>query len=68
MTPPLTGWMFTDARQQVDCPKCGAKAGEYCRTPKGKKTGGGIPHTERTAALVKQFGTSPWIVSSKEVK
>lgn len=33
----LTGWFSTDARNQVACPRCGAVAGEDCRTPSGRK-------------------------------
>jgi hypothetical protein len=42
--------MNTDAVQKCDCPKCGQKAGSYCRTPKGHLTQGG-PHIERLLAL-----------------
>jgi hypothetical protein len=56
----FTGWWFTDARQ-VPCPKCGAAAGAYCRTQGGRKTGGGIPHGERTKAIGDLVGGSePW--------
>lgn len=47
-----TGWSFTDAKAAMNCPKCGAPAGKECQTPKGRKTIGGVPHTERTAALI----------------
>jgi hypothetical protein len=40
-----TGWLFTDVNRNISCPKCGAKAGEVCRTPKGRKAL--EPHTER---------------------
>ena len=30
----------TSATEEVECPKCGAIAGEDCKTPKGRKMGG----------------------------
>lgn len=45
-----TGWLFTDCRLAMNCPRCGVKYGEYCRTPKGRKSK--TPHSERTAALI----------------
>lgn len=44
-----TGWGFTDAVAAMNCPRCGAKAGEQCRRPKGRRAW--PPHTERTLAL-----------------
>lgn len=44
-----SGWMFTDAVQMVDCPKCGQDVGFNCRTPGGRKTR--TPHGERVVAL-----------------
>jgi hypothetical protein len=44
-----SGWMFTDAVAAMDCPKCGAKFGLNCKTPKGRKAW--PPHGERTARL-----------------
>lgn len=58
--PEFSGWMYTDARRFMDCSKCGAKAGDPCVTPKGRKTNGGIPHMERTEALVQKFGKERW--------
>ena len=55
---PLTGWAFTDAVKQVDCPKCAVKAGAQCRTPKGRKAW--PPHGERTKVLHEKFGTKAW--------
>lgn len=46
-----TGWGYTDAKAAMNCPKCGVPAGEECVTPAGRKTNGGVPHTERYAAL-----------------
>jgi hypothetical protein len=42
-----------------DCPKCGAQAGYYCHSPKGriKLTGG--PHRQRNAGVPKQVGRIP---------
>lgn len=45
----MARWMFTDARERVDCPRCEAKMGEACKSPKGRKTR--EPHTERLIAL-----------------
>jgi hypothetical protein len=41
--------MFTIARENYVCPRCKAKKGDPCRTPKGRKAS--QPHTERTALL-----------------
>jgi hypothetical protein len=46
-----TGWENTDATAAMNCPKCGAEAGKGCRTPKGRKTSGGVPHWERGKVL-----------------
>jgi hypothetical protein len=45
----LTGWMYTDAKNQVSCPKCGQQATFNCRTPQGRKTN--TPHVERVREL-----------------
>jgi hypothetical protein len=55
---PLTGWALTDAYKQVDCPRCGSTAGEFCRTPKGRKAW--PTHTERLTVLHEKFGYEPW--------
>lgn len=44
-----TGWMYTDARVMVSCPRCGQEEGNYCRTPGGRKTK--QPHVERVLKL-----------------
>lgn len=54
----LTGWMFTDAVNQVACPKCGSPPTEKCRTPKGRKAW--PPHMERCAAVQKVAPLSTW--------
>lgn len=54
----LTGWMYTDAVNQVDCPKCKAVATQYCRTPKGRKAW--PPHGERVQEVQKKFPASTW--------
>jgi hypothetical protein len=41
--------LFYDTVQKVDCPKCGQKAGNYCRYPSGGRKH--PPHKERGAAL-----------------
>jgi len=45
----MAEWAFNIARDEYPCPRCGAKKGEYCRTPKGKKTQ--TPHGERVRQL-----------------
>jgi hypothetical protein len=45
----LSGSIFTDATNLVDCPKCGSKAGYDCRTPSGRKAS--TPHGERQREL-----------------
>lgn len=42
----ITGWINTDAKNQVDCPKCKSVAGVHCKFPSGGKCK--TPHTERT--------------------
>lgn len=44
-----SGWMFTDARQRVGCPRCGQTEGNRCRYPSGGYAT--YPHNERIAAL-----------------
>ena len=46
----FTGSIITDAFRLCDCPLCGAKAGERCTTPKGRKT---EQHGARGAAFNK---------------
>lgn len=46
----VTGWLFTDAKNFVDCPRCGVVAGEDCRRPSGGKAW--PPHAERTEKLI----------------
>lgn len=43
-----TGWLFTDAKNLADCPKCKAVAGSDCRMPSGRRTW--PPHVERLTA------------------
>lgn len=57
----FTGWWYTDATRQLACSKCGAAAGEYCRTPKGRATDGKVPHAERTQEIARRVGSmAPW--------
>jgi hypothetical protein len=56
--PGYSGWSLTDAYRMVACPKCGAKAGDFCRTPKGRKAW--PTHTERGAILHGKYGWEPW--------
>ncbi len=51
---PVRRWLFTDAVQLVNCPKCGASKGYYCHTPKYAKVW--PPHMERTELVCKQEG------------
>lgn len=48
-TPAITGWMYTDARNFVGCPRCGAEPTVHCHTPQGRKSR--TPHGERLAML-----------------
>jgi hypothetical protein len=45
----ITGWGNTDAVNLVNCPRCGQKAGDYCRMPSGCKIW--PPHNARVKAL-----------------
>lgn len=58
MGAPLTGWMYTDARQQVPCARCGAEPGQPCRQPAGRKAA--VPHGERLRALLARFPADTW--------
>lgn len=49
MSIPLTGWIKTDAKNQVECPLCNAKPGEKCRFPSGREKLDG-PHGVRIKA------------------
>lgn len=52
-TPPpthTTGWLFSDAVIQSDCPKCGSHAGYFCETKGGRKAW--PPHFERQPKVV----------------
>ncbi len=44
--------MFTIARNEHECPRCGAKKQEYCHTPKNKRCK--TPHTERVLLIPKE--------------
>jgi hypothetical protein len=44
-----SGWAWTDCVAAMNCPKCGARYGNDCRTPKGRKTW--PPHQGRGLAL-----------------
>jgi hypothetical protein len=57
-SPPLTGWIYTDATRQIDCSRCGETASHVCRSPTGRACR--KPHRERTTALIQQFGTAPF--------
>ena len=46
----ITGWMWTDAKNLVRCPRCHVTAGEYCRRPSGRKAW--PPHKERIDRLI----------------
>jgi len=50
----ITGWRFADCITLYKCPKCKAKQGMSCRTPKGRKTF--VPHSEREKLLPKDHG------------
>jgi len=45
----FTGWQFTDAILNINCPKCRSGIGFYCETPRERKTT--HPHKERMKAL-----------------
>ena len=44
-----SGWEPTDTRLYAACSRCKAEPGEYCRSPKGRKTR--LPHGERITAF-----------------
>ena len=52
----ISGWMFTDARLNADCSRCGAKPREYCHTPSGRRTDGCVPHGERVKKVQEMAG------------
>jgi len=44
----ITGWIYTDATNTVDCPRCKEEAGKDCRMPSKRKSF--TPHSERIKA------------------
>lgn len=52
--------MFAEATRLMDCPKCGAKAGQECRTPKGRVTN--VPHVPRFNALIEHNNTERFAI------
>jgi hypothetical protein len=55
----LTGWGFTDARNAVECPRCKAAAGDFCRQPKGRKAL--YPHPERMNNYITVIGREEFL-------
>jgi hypothetical protein len=58
-TDPNTGhliyrYAFTQTVYETDCPKCGEKAGDPCRTTKGKRTF--PPHLQRRKTYADNLG------------
>jgi hypothetical protein len=53
-----SGWGFTDAKNNMTCPKCDAQPGSDCQTPSGRRAW--PPHIERTQALIDEYGFTPW--------
>lgn len=51
--PNWTGMGNTDATNNAPCPKCGAKAGERCAMPSGRRAN--EPHTERLIEFRKLY-------------
>lgn len=48
----MAEWAFNIATMEYDCPKCGAKKGENCRTPQGRICR--TPHGDRVHQLSKK--------------
>lgn len=51
---PICKWSFTQTQREMDCPKCGEKAGDTCRTPKGRVAW--PPHWQRGRAYFDKIG------------
>jgi hypothetical protein len=45
---------YVTARKEIECPKCKAKCGERCKTPKGKLAS--EPHNERMIVYIDKIG------------
>lgn len=54
----ISKWAFTQATREMDCPKCGALAGNHCVTPKGRDTN--TPHGQRCKAYRDKIGMDEW--------
>ena len=50
----ISRWAFTQARQEIACPRCGAATGEYCKRPSGSQAS--EPHVERMKAYHDRIG------------
>lgn len=61
--PTFTGWLYTDAKSLVACPKCQVLAGSDCISPSGKKRW--PPHVPRLEAFMKAYpGAKSYILVS----
>lgn len=55
--------LFTAAREDVACPRCGAAKSAFCVSPKGRRAD--TPHRERLSALARE---RPQALKEAEVK
>jgi hypothetical protein len=56
--PEISKWSNTQAVREVDCPRCAAKAGSYCKTPAGRPAQS--THGERSGAYLVKIGREEW--------
>ncbi len=54
MSQEISPWAFTQTLRETVCPRCEAKPGERCKTPKGRKVY--KPHAERSAFYFLSIG------------
>jgi len=52
--------LYARAAQETECPKCGAKAGYYCSTPKGRTVW--PPHLDRMDAWRNEAPLPPLMI------
>jgi hypothetical protein len=56
--PEISKWSNTQAVREVECPRCFAKPGTYCKTPAGRPAQS--THGERSGAYLVKIGREEW--------
>lgn len=53
----ISPWAYIQAKAEIECPLCGARAHQSCRTPTGAR---GPVHASRIGAYRDQIGPAEW--------